>query len=200
MIQALAGEFRRHVCFLQPNGPKFTDDMFKTCLQKVPKKSILILEDIDSLFDCRNSKNVHCPLTFTGLLNGLDGIGNSSGQIFILTTNHLERLDPALIRCGRVDRKFAFGYAEDEQLSKMFKRFYPDASSKLLDKFVGVIRSKWAKIVMADLQQLFIENMDNTAEECVAGIDDYKISSEYMEELEKVDERLEKAKELIRKT
>jgi chaperone BCS1 len=69
MIQALAGAYQRNVCFLQPNGQEFTDAAFKTCLQKLPAKSILVLEDIDALFHCRQSKNANCPLTFTGLLN-----------------------------------------------------------------------------------------------------------------------------------
>merc|ERR1719463_367932 len=99
-IQALAGAYGRNVCFLQPNDPRFTDDTFKTCLQKAPDNSIIVLEDIDALFNERNSMNKSCPLTFTGLLNGLDGIGNALGQLFVLSTNHLERLDPALSARG----------------------------------------------------------------------------------------------------
>merc|ERR1712156_36673 len=45
-IQALAGAYGRNVCFLQPNNPKFTDDMFKSCLQKAPEKSIIVLDGI----------------------------------------------------------------------------------------------------------------------------------------------------------
>merc|ERR1712156_675063 len=137
-IQALAGAYGRNVCFLQPNDPKFTDDAFKTCLQRAPQNSIIVLEDIDALFNDRNSMNKSCPLTFTGLLNGLDGIGNALGQLFVLSTNHLDRLDPALIRSGRVDRKFEF-YCTDEALALMFKRFYP--VTKVADQFAAAIRA-----------------------------------------------------------
>merc|ERR1719384_1259462 len=69
LITALAGRFRRKVCFLSPHHPKFTDEALKTCLSKVPSKSIVVLEDIDSLFKKnRNSNNEKSPLTFTGLL------------------------------------------------------------------------------------------------------------------------------------
>lgn len=42
-----------------------------------------------------------------------------------MTTNHLNRLDPALIRPGRVDVKQEIGYADEGQIERMFRRFYP---------------------------------------------------------------------------
>jgi SpoVK/Ycf46/Vps4 family AAA+-type ATPase len=45
-----------------------------------------------------------------------------------MTTNHLERLDPALIREGRVDFKAEIGYANKEQLLTLFRRFFPNAN------------------------------------------------------------------------
>merc|ERR1711994_1235619 len=164
-IQALAGAYGRNVRFLQPNDPRFTDDAFKTCLQKAPDNSIIVLEDIDALFNNRHSMNRSCPLTFTGLLNGLDGIGHGVGQLFVLSTNHLERLDPALIRSGRVDRKFEFCYATDEALQLMFQRFYPN--TKLGAEFVAATRSKADQVSAADLQQAFIANMNKSDKELI---------------------------------
>jgi len=164
-IKALAGRYGKHVCFLQPNHPRFTDDMLKTCLQRTPKNSIVVMEDIDALFNNRHSMNKDCPLTFTGLLNGLDGIGSSEGQLFILSTNHLERLDPALIRSGRVDRKFEFSFCTDEVLAKMFRRFYPE--TQMCKEFVQVVRLKYEKITAADLQQAFIANMKKSDQDVI---------------------------------
>ncbi|THG95984.1 hypothetical protein EW026_g5763 [Hermanssonia centrifuga] len=42
-------------------------------------------------------------LSLSGLLNALDGVAASEGRILFATTNHLERLDPALSRPGRMD-------------------------------------------------------------------------------------------------
>ena len=56
--------------------------------------------------------------------NIVDGIASSEGHILCLTTNHIVRLDPALIRPGRVDRKLMVGPANAQQISTMFKRFY----------------------------------------------------------------------------
>jgi chaperone BCS1 len=197
-IQALAGAYGRHVCFLQPNNPKFTDDMFKSCLQKAPEKSIIILEDIDALFNNRHSMNRSCPLTFTGLLNGLDGIGNAVGQLFVLSTNHLERLDPALIRSGRVDRKFEFSYCTDEALQLMFQRFYPE--TKLGEEFVAAVRSKTKAVTAADLQQAFIANMENSDKELLEYMDaKFDLGSREADILaaEEVDKKVQRERKLL---
>lgn len=194
-IQALAGAYGRHVCFLQPNNPKFTDDMFKSCLQRAPEKSIIVLEDIDALFNNRHSMNRSCPLTFTGLLNGLDGIGNAVGQLFVLSTNHLERLDPALIRSGRVDRKFEFGYATDEALQLMFQRFYPD--TKLGDEFVAATRSKADQVSAADLQQAFIANMNKSDKELIEYMENqFELGARNDETFADIDRKIKRERKL----
>lgn len=48
-------------------------------------------------------------VTFSGLLNCLDGVASTEARILFMTTNYLERLDPALIRPGRVDVKEYIG-------------------------------------------------------------------------------------------
>lgn len=45
-----------------------------------------------------------------GLLNVLDGVVETPGRIVIMTTNHPETLDPALIRPGRIDKRINLGY------------------------------------------------------------------------------------------
>merc|ERR1712113_777885 len=121
LIQALAAKYDRNLAFLQPTHPKMTDEAFKTCIQSAPANSLIVLEDIDALFNKdRSKKSADCPLTFSGLLNGLDGVGNPDGQIFIMTTNYVDRLDSALIRSGRVDLHIEFPLATDEQLANMF--------------------------------------------------------------------------------
>ena len=45
-----------------------------------------------------------------------------------LTTNHVDRLDPALIRPGRIDKRIEFGHAETEQIYRLFRRFYMGAA------------------------------------------------------------------------
>merc|ERR1719203_2615425 len=160
LIQALAAKFDRNLAFLQPSHPKMTDESFKNCIQSAPGNSLIVLEDIDALFNKdRSKKDANCPLTFSGLLNGLDGVGNPDGQIFIMTTNYVDRLDSALIRSGRVDLHIEFPLATDEQLSKMFLLFYPD-NKELGPMFCEKIRDNFKNgISMAAVQQHFIQNM-----------------------------------------
>merc|ERR1711862_960630 len=49
-------------------------------------------------------------LNLSGLLNVLDGVVDTPDRILIMTTNHPEQLDPALIRPGRIDKKILLGY------------------------------------------------------------------------------------------
>jgi len=126
-IHAMAGIVKRNVYYLQPAHPLFTDDMLRNSIIHAEKNSIIVMEDIDALFDeNRNSKSEKCPLTFSGLLNALDGLTNIDGHIFVLTTNYIERLDPALIRDGRVDYRIEFPNATREQVVDMFLKFYPN--------------------------------------------------------------------------
>lgn len=63
-------------------------------------------------------------VTFSGLLNALDGVASSDERIIFMTTNHIERLDAALIRPGRVDLQEFIGDAAAEQARRLFCRFY----------------------------------------------------------------------------
>jgi len=187
-IRALASKFERNLCFLQPTHPKMTDDSFKTCIQSAPSNSLIVLEDIDALFNKdRSKKHEQCPLTFSGLLNGLDGVGNPDGQIFILTTNFVDQLDEALIRSGRVDVHVQFPMATDAQLEGMFLLFYPEEKA-LAPEFAKSIRQNFpAGISMAAVQQHFISLMLAPPSEIIATIKD-------------LGERLDVAKQLQKRT
>lgn len=81
-------------------------------------------------------------ITFSGLLNALDGVASAEERIIFLTTNHVENLDPALIRPGRVDLKEFLGNATELQIRNMFRRFYGDDEKALEDAFVQRIADK----------------------------------------------------------
>lgn len=67
-------------------------------------------------------------VTFSGLLNALDGVAAQEGRMLCLTTNHVDRLDQALIRPGRVDVRVSFGKATQSQARELFIKFYPHAA------------------------------------------------------------------------
>lgn len=103
---------------------------------------IILLEDVDAVFHGR--KNVaNQVLTFDCLLNSVDGIERSNGVLLVVTTNHLELVDPALggpdadrkvdkeasdmpERPGRVDRVVHFAELDDVGRLKMARRILKD--------------------------------------------------------------------------
>lgn len=68
-------------------------------------------------------------MTFSGLLNALDGVASSEERIIFMTTNHYNLLDPALIRPGRVDIHEILDDATGEQAQRLFTKFYGSSSS-----------------------------------------------------------------------
>ena len=63
-------------------------------------------------------------LSLSGLLNVLDGVVDSPGRIIVMTTNHPEHLDPALIRPGRIDKKLLLGYMEAPDIILMLQHYF----------------------------------------------------------------------------
>lgn len=96
-------------------------DMTDATLIKViagrPDKAIILFEDIDCLFaNLKRSENVEenkegekkdnsIKVTLSCILNILDGAYTPEDVIFILTTNHIDKLDDAIRRDGRTDLK-----------------------------------------------------------------------------------------------
>ena len=63
-------------------------------------------------------------MSLSGLLNILDGVASQEGRVLIMTTNHLEKLDKALIRPGRVDMIVHFGLADKEMTASIFRAIF----------------------------------------------------------------------------
>jgi chaperone BCS1 len=70
-------------------------------------------------------------LNLTGLLNALDGVVETPGRIVIMTTNHPEMLDPALIRPGRMDKQLELGFMVAADVVAMIEHYY---QTKLSDR------------------------------------------------------------------
>lgn len=132
-IQALAGELDFSVAMINLSEMGMTDDKLAYMLTKLPKRSILLLEDADAAFVNRRQRESDgysgATVTFSGLLNALDGVAAGEERIAFLTTNHIDRLDPALIRPGRVDMMLRIGEATRFQAGQMWDRFYGDVDA-----------------------------------------------------------------------
>lgn len=98
-------------------------------------------------------------LSLASLLNALDGVGAPEGRIVVMTTNHPERLDPALVRPGRIDARIAFGQATGEQAERLFRRFFPEAPLPLAAAFGEAVEGREKS--MAELQEHLLRHRDN---------------------------------------
>ncbi|ODQ81937.1 hypothetical protein BABINDRAFT_33044 [Babjeviella inositovora NRRL Y-12698] len=162
-IQALAGDLDYNICILNLSESNLTDDRLNHLMNNIPERSILLLEDIDAAFNKRDQteeKGYTAGVTFSGLLNALDGVASAEECITFMTTNHPEKLDPALLRPGRIDFKKLINNASQFQVKQMFLRFYEN-ENELCEEFIN----KFARLGLnasnvstAQLQGLFVYN------------------------------------------
>ncbi|KAL5563047.1 hypothetical protein UlMin_032794 [Ulmus minor] len=99
-----------------------SNSQLRKLLISTNNQSILVVEDLDCSIELqerlvksralphpnphsRSSNQMKSEVTLSGLLNFIDGLWSSCGdeRIIVITTNHKERLDPALLRPGRMD-------------------------------------------------------------------------------------------------
>lgn len=175
-IRVIASLFRLTCCYLSMTTANFNNQMLGDALSSLPPRALIVLEDVDALFTEDRKNAAGTALTFSGLLNALDGLISAQGVITIMTTNHFERLDKALVRGGRVDRRFHFGKPTNQQIIDLFRSFYPDADNAIAEKFLRKIfeRTEGEEArAISTLQQLFIKQRDSTPEECVTAIDTF---------------------------
>lgn len=168
-VKMIAGMFRLNACFLGLTTADFSNQVLQDAISTMPRRALLVLEDVDVLFNEERKSETGHSLTFSGVLNALDGLISVDGIITIFTTNHIENLDPALIRGGRVDRKFEFSHPSTKQLTTLFKSFYEDASDELAKRFSNKVleRPEEEARSIATLQQHFIYSRKMSAEKCI---------------------------------
>lgn len=158
LVFAIASELKKNIAYINFNN-KMDDNAFMISIRKLPKNSIVVLEDIDALFKARKENDEYKnSITFSALLNTLDGLGSKNGLIVFMTTNYECNLDSALKRPGRIDKSINFTYANKDQVKSMFDKFYPEKTDEF-NKFYKLIKK--LKFTTALLQQYFIWYMDD---------------------------------------
>jgi len=149
LVSAVAAHFALSVYCV--NLTEFNDRSLMAAVNEVPRDSVLLFEDIDCMKggqkrepsngadkpgDKREKEGTNNGVTLSGLLNVLDGFFAPTGVLFMMTTNHMEVLDLALLRPGRIDYKLYLGKASDAQKVDLYLRFFPDASEVEAREFV----------------------------------------------------------------
>ncbi|XP_062199866.1 AAA-ATPase At4g25835-like [Phragmites australis] len=170
-------------------------------LMKTTSKSIIVIEDIDCSVDLTN--RVAAPpapkprpnidgtinqdggtgagrsITLSGLLNFTDGLWSCCGaeRIFVFTTNHVEKLDPALLRSGRMDMHIFMSYCSFPALRILLKNYIGFQGDELdhpsdSDDGAAVMQGleEWidsAEITPADVSEVLIKNRRNGKKEAM---------------------------------
>ncbi|RHZ73073.1 hypothetical protein CDV55_104373 [Aspergillus turcosus] len=130
---------------LSLNSKSLDEDSLMSLFSELPRRCIVLLEDVDSAgitqkraeedsasavlvekdkSSTEEKESEKKGVSLSGLLNVIDGVAASEGRILIMTTNHAEKLDPALLRPGRVDMTIAFGYADRDAMRELFSAIY----------------------------------------------------------------------------
>jgi AAA+ superfamily predicted ATPase len=116
---------------------------------------LLILEDLDSLLTDENR---------SFFLNELDGFATNDGVVILATTNHPEKLDPALLdRPSRFDRKYHFNLpalAERVQYIKLWNASLQD-EMRLSEQTIIALAETTQDFSFAYLKELFLSSMMN---------------------------------------
>lgn len=138
LIHALAGELKLDVYVISLSRRGFDDAKLNEMISDLPPRAIALIEDIDASFTTavgvRGSNSASsvgsggedgCGVTLAGLLGAIDGVAAQEGRLLFATTNHIEVLDPALTRPGRMDVHVEFRLATKWQAKELFKSFFP---------------------------------------------------------------------------
>lgn len=149
---AIAGHFHLKIYIVSLNSLAMNEENLGTLFAELPKQCVVLLEDIDTagLTHTRDTKTedeekpktsvpavpgMNVPTTTPGngnggrislsaLLNIIDGVAATEGRILIMTTNHLDKLDEALIRPGRVDITVKFDLASTAMITTIFRGIF----------------------------------------------------------------------------
>merc|ERR1712050_27147 len=140
------------------DGPKLVRELFRVAEENAP--SIVFIDEIDAVgtkrYDSNSGGEREIQRTMLELLNQLDGFDERGDVKVIMATNQIDKLDPALLRPGRIDRKIEFPLPDLKTKQKIFDIHTKKMS---LDKdvdFSGLITAK-DELSGADVKALCTE-------------------------------------------
>ncbi|OCF38649.1 hypothetical protein I317_07570 [Kwoniella heveanensis CBS 569] len=158
LATAFASQLNVDIYIVNPAARGMDDGKLNKAFRNCPPQNMILIEDIDCVMPPRPHKGnnededsadeethaadsdnadpgkyglAKSTVTLSGLLNAIDGVSSQEDCILVATTNHPERLDPALSRPGRFDVQLAFHDATPSQAVDLFKHFFPLSLSDL---------------------------------------------------------------------
>lgn len=119
---AVAKELKLHVHCLNLSNCESDTQLLGLIRDIHEKPAMLLVEDIDCSVKGREQINNH--VNFNTVLNIFDGAFSKDGIVVIFTTNHIEQLDSALIRAGRIDLNIEFRNPTARNFSDMINTMF----------------------------------------------------------------------------
>jgi len=113
-INAIASRYNLNIYMISFSS-NINDEVFKKLVSTIPRNGLLVLEDIDNLFDENEKRNI----SMSTVLNIMDGIARKTRIISLMTTNNFYRLSDVFKRPGRIDVIVEFKKADEECFLEM---------------------------------------------------------------------------------
>jgi len=150
---AMSTYLNRHIYYFNLSAIS-SDSAFISLMNSVKPNSIIVFEDIDTFMHNRLDGNGadKTKLTFSTLLQTFNGIYEPQNTIIVITTNHYDKLDPALIRTGRIDYTIPFKNPSLTTAMEFINCFY-DTNYKISTPIVYD-----ESLSMSDIQELCIRH------------------------------------------
>ena len=172
-IRAIAHHLDKSIAFVKAS--RLAKPSIQHLISKTGSDKIIVIEDIDranivnaslrgqeekTTLDAQSQLiDDHNQESLQAILNLLDGVQGGNGQIIITTANHPERLDPAFLRPGRIDRKFKLSNGTNEQVVSLFIKFFGEEHRDAGETFASMLPEEMFS--MARIQQHLIENQND---------------------------------------
>ncbi|CAD5174457.1 unnamed protein product [Musa acuminata subsp. malaccensis] len=194
MIAAIANFLDYDVYDLELTSVKNNTELRKLFIGTT-SKSIIVIEDIDCSLDLTGKRKrtkskkedeggedktklpgeeedkEESKVTLSGLLNFIDGLWSACGgeRLIIFTTNHVEKLDPALIRRGRMDKHIEMSYCHFEAFMVLANNYLGIDSHPLFDTIKELMEE--VKMTPADVaENLMPKSVKDDAGSCLEGL------------------------------
>jgi ATP-dependent 26S proteasome regulatory subunit len=90
--------------------------------------------------------------SLSDILNAIDGVISRHGRILVMTTNHPEKIDEAMLRPGRVDLKLEIGFMDVSCFEMMLRKFFDDIPADYFHGFELSVKNLTGSMVQGDIR------------------------------------------------
>jgi hypothetical protein len=168
LIRALASHFKHNLAVVK-NVDKIDDQALERMMIRLPERTFLVFEDIDCMFHQRELRS-RSGITYSGLLNLLDGLNHYNKLVVFITTNIIQELDTAFRR--RMDMFIEFGYIRKEQVIRMYEKFFSEDSVKA-ESFYTKIKGKKLTVNMLEKYFIYCLHKNQNPSDCIVVLEEY---------------------------